>query len=236
MATFADKDNKDKVIFDDDSYVQNAVYEKNITFNENTDSYSIVAFRNYLNNSNDNLLKNIIAMYVSKPYKLSQIRFVSVPCYREYGEENESTTGSTISGLKEITSAFSAYTNTEQEDVTTGDTSNSVTRMYIELALSGETLTNASIAGAAITKNNSGDIAGETSVYQIYSSSIVTDENVESLMCGIYIKITLNDDLNIKTVKDYPNKGLDLYIMDDNQFIYRINLHIDDNGNLAYRN
>lgn len=235
LATFADKDNKDKVIFDDDSYVQNAVYEKNITFNENTDSYSIVAFRNYLNNSNDNLLKNIIAMYVSKPYKLSPIRFVSVPCYREY---DESITGSTSSGLQEITSSFRAYMDTldSASDETTGDTSNTVQRMVIELALSGETLTNASIAGAAITKDRSGDIAGETSVYQIYSDSSVTDENVESLMCGIYIKITLNDDLNIKTVKDYPNKGLDLYIMDDNQFIYRINLHIDDNGNLAYRN
>lgn len=235
LATFADKDNKDKVIFDDDSYVQNAVYEKNITFNENTDSYSIVAFRNYLNNSNDNLLKNIIAMYVSKPYKLSPIRFVSVPCYREY---DESITGSTSSGLQEITSSFRAYMDTPDSasNETTGDTSNTVQRMVIELALSGETLTNASIAGAAITKDRSGDIAGETSVYQIYSDSSVTDENVESLMCGIYVKITLNDDLNIKTVKDYPNKGLDLYIMDDNQFIYRINLHIDDNGNLAYRN
>ena len=52
-------------------------------------------------------------------------------------------------------------------------------------------------------------------------------------MCGIYIKITLNDDLNIKTVKDYPNDGLDLYIMGDNQFVYRINLFIDDDGNLS---
>ena len=123
--------------------------------------------------------------------------------------------------------------DTENEDETTGDTSNTVQRMVIELALSGETLTNASIAGAAITVNNKGDIAGETSVYQIYSDSGVTDENMVSLMCGIYIKITLNDDLNIKTVKDYPNDGLDLYIMGDNQFVYRINLFIDDDGNLS---
>ena len=234
LATFADKDNKDKVIFDDDTYVQNAVYEKSLTFynifTQVYNSYNIIAFRNYLNNSGDNLLKNIIAMYVSNPYKLSNIKFVSVPCYRE---DDESITGSTSSGLQEITSSFRAYMDTENEDETTGDTSNTVQRMVIELALSGETLTNASIAGAAITVNNKGDIAGETSVYQIYSDSSVTDENMVSLMCGIYIKITLNDDLNIKTVKDYPNDGLDLYIMGDNQFVYRINLFIDDDGNLS---
>ena len=195
-------------------------------------SYNIIAFRNYLNNSGDNLLKNIIAMYVSNPYKLSNIEFVSVPCYRE---DDESITGSTSNGLTKITSAFSAYMDTPDSvsDETTGDTSNTVQRMVIELALSGETLTNASTAGAAITKNKIGDIAGETSVYQIYSDSSVTDENMVSLMCGIYIKITLNDDLNIKTIADYPNEGLDLYIMGDNQFIYRINLFIDDDGNLS---
>ena len=236
LATFADKDNKDKVIFDDDSYVQNAVYEKSLTFynifTQVYNSYNIIAFRNYLNNSSDNLLKNIIAMYVSNPYKLSNIEFVSVPCYRE---DDESITGSTSNGLTKITSAFRAYMDTldSVSDETTGDTSNTVQRMVIELALSGETLTNASTAGAAITKNKIGDIAGETSVYQIYSDSSVTDENMVSLMCGIYIKITLNDDLNIKTIADYPNEGLDLYIMGDNQFIYRINLFIDDDGNLS---
>ena len=236
LATFVDKENKDKVIFDDDSYVQNAVYEKSLTFynifTQVYNSYNIIAFRNYLNNSSDNLLKNIIAMYVSNPYKLSNIEFVSVPCYRE---DDESITGSTSNGLTKITSAFSAYMDTHDSvsDETTGDTSNTVQRMVIELALSGETLTNASTAGAAITKNKIGDIAGETSVYQIYSDSSVTDENMVSLMCGIYIKITLNDDLNIKTIADYPNEGLDLYIMGDNQFIYRINLFIDDDGNLS---
>lgn len=232
LVTFADKENNEKVIFDDDSSVQNAVYEKYMTFNiQNNSSYSIVAFRNYLNNSSDNLLKNIVAMYVSNPYKLSPIKFVSVPCYIKNDEENESATGSTSSGLKKLEYAFSAYTvstDSVEEGGTTGDTSNTVKRMVIELALSGDTLTNASFASAAITENDSDVIAGETSVYQIYS-----DENIESLMCGIYIKITLNDDLQINTVADYPSQGLDLYIMDDNQFIYRIDLCIDDYGNLS---
>ena len=242
LVAFADKNNKNKVIFDDDSYVQNAVYEKEIKFDDENNSYSIVAFRNYLNNSGDNLLKNIIAMYVSKPYKLSPIKFVSGGYYKD-DKEDESITGSTSSSSsepKKIENAFSAYTvsvKEEQEGETTGDTGNTVERMVIELALSGDTLTNANIAGAAITKNNSGVIAGETSVYQIYDKQDITDDDddVENHMCGIFVKIILNDDLKIKTIKDYPNKGLDLYVMDDNQLVYRINLHINNSGQLSYR-
>ena len=55
-------------------------------------------------------------------------------------------------------------------------------------------------------------------------------------MYGAQIDLMILDEsLNISGIDNYPNKGLDLFIMDDNQIIYRINLHIDSRGNLVNR-
>ena len=246
LVTFADKNNKDKVIFDDDSYVQNAVYEKEINFGANME-YHIVAFRNYLNNSGDNLLKNIIAMYISKPYTILTMYLIYNKGDIKYCYEDDE------SNLVEFASGFTGFKCyieeiTESSDgngETTSDTSNTVKRMVIEMALHSKTLTNADIAGAVLTKNKNGTIIAETSVYQILnienlSEEIIaknelTEEEREKRKCGILVKMILDESLGITDIIDYPNSGLDLFIMDDNQIIYRINLHIDSNGNLSYR-
>lgn len=250
LVTFADKNNKDKVIFDDDSYVQNAVYEKEINFGANME-YHIVAFRNYLNNSGDNLLKNIIAMYISKPYTISTMYLIYNKDDIKYGYEDDES--NLIKFEDYFESNFKGYLckikpiseSSDGNGETTSDTSNTVKRMVIEMALHSKTLTNADIAGAVLTKNKNGTIIAETSVYQILnienlSEEIIaknelTEEEREKRKCGILVKMILDESLGITDIIDYPNSGLDLFIMDDNQIIYRINLHIDSNGNLSYR-
>ena len=236
LVTFVDKGNSNKVIFDDDSYVQNAVYEKEMNF-EAKASYHIVAFRNYLNNSGDNLLKNIIAMYISKPYTISPIYLIYDKGDIKYWYEDDE------SNLVKFASGFTGY-YCRMEDIressdgngeTTGDTSNTVKRMVIEMALHSDTLTNADIAGAVLTKNKNGTIIAETSVYQIFDKNEFTEEDREKHKCGIYVKMILDESLGITGIGQYPNSGLDLFIMDDNQIIYRINLHIDYLGNLVNR-
>ena len=236
LVTFVDKGNSNKVIFDDDSYVQNAVYEKEMNFGANAE-YHIVAFRNYLNNSGDNLLKNIIAMYISKPYTIRPINLMYDEGGIKYWYENDE------SNVVNFESGFTGY-NCEMKDIiessdgngeTTSDTSNTVKRMVIEMVLHSNTLTNADIAGAVLTKNKNGTIVAETSVYQVFNTKEVNDENRETSKCGIYVKMILDESLGIKNKGDYPSSGLDLFIMDDNQIIYRINLHLDSNGNLVNR-
>lgn len=250
LVAFAEKENNDKVIFDDDSYVQNAVYGKTVYINEKNPSY-IVAFRNYLNNSGDNLLKNIIAMYVSKPFTISPIGFLG------YSENNIYYYEDDESKLIKFASGFTGYKcydieeettqDSDGSDGTTGDTTNTVKikRWVIEMALYNATLTNADIAGAVLTKNNNGTIVAETSVYQIFNTTGLSDENIEknemteeereARKCGIFVKMILDESLGIEKIIDYPNSGLDLFIMDDNQIIYRINLHIDAEGHLVQR-
>ena len=248
LVTFADKNNKDKVIFDDDSYVQNAVYEKEINFGAKME-YHIVAFRNYLNNSGDNLLKNIIAMYISKPYTISTMYLIydkgDIKYWYEDDEIDESVNGSNlVEFASHFENGFTGF-NCDMKDIiessdgngeTTGDTSNTVKRMVIEMALHSDTLTNADVASAVLTKNKNGTIIAETSVYQIFSKGQFEDDvDRETSKCGILVKMILDESLGIKNKGDYPNNGLDLFIMDDNQIIYRINLHIDSSGNLVNR-
>lgn len=96
----------ESIIFDDSKEVKNVIYQKKVGIN-NVDVGGIVFFRNYLNNTGDNLTKEIVTIQTAAIFDFRQFELVGDKCEVVSLEnvESESTSTSVTTGSATVTTS-----------------------------------------------------------------------------------------------------------------------------------